>query len=79
MMRVFLDASVLFAAAYSATGASREIIRRAIRGQIECVVSDLVLEEARRNLGAKAPEALPSLGLSVSRPRLRPCDPAGKR
>ena len=61
MMRVFLDASVLFAAAYSATGASREIIRRAIRGQIECVVSDLVLEEARRNLGAKAPEALPSL------------------
>ena len=59
MIRVFLDASVLFAAAYSATGASREIIRRAIRGELRLVASELVLEEARRNLGAKAPKALP--------------------
>ena len=32
MIRVFLDASVLFAAAYSTTGASREIIRQGFRG-----------------------------------------------
>lgn len=60
-MRVFLDASVLFAAAYSTSGASREIIQRGIRGQIGLVVSELVLEETRRNLRGKAPEAIPSL------------------
>lgn len=60
-MRVFIDASVLFAAAYSATGASREILRQGIRGQIDLVASDLVFEEARRNLETKAPEAASSL------------------
>jgi len=53
MIRAFVDASVLFAAAYSETGASREIIRQAIRGKIQLVASQLVLEEARRNLQAK--------------------------
>jgi predicted nucleic acid-binding protein len=61
MMRVFIDASVIFAAAYSATGASREVIRQGIRGQIDLVASALVFEEARRNLEAKAPEAASSL------------------
>ena len=61
MMRLFIDASVLFAAAYSATGASREIIRQGIRGRIDLVASDLVFEEARRNLEAKAPEAASAL------------------
>ena len=57
MIRVFLDTSALYAAVYSQTGAAREIIRLAIRGEICLVVSQLVLEEARRNLQAKAPEA----------------------
>ncbi len=61
MIRVFLDASVLFAAAYSKTGASREIIRQAIRNRVRVVVSPLVFEEAKRNLEAKAPEALVDL------------------
>lgn len=61
MMRVFLDASVLFAAAYSTTRASREIIRQGMRGRIELVASELVFREARRNLEVKAPEALPDL------------------
>ena len=61
MIRVFLDASVLFAAAYSTTGASREIIRQGIRGRIELVASDLVFEEARRNPEVKAPDAVPDL------------------
>jgi predicted nucleic acid-binding protein len=60
MTRVFVDSSVLIAAAYSATGASREIIRWAIRGRITPVVSDLVLEETEKNLARKAPEALPA-------------------
>jgi predicted nucleic acid-binding protein len=37
MMRVFIDSSVLIAASYSSTGASREIIRQGIRGKIELV------------------------------------------
>jgi len=70
--RVFLDASVLFAAAASATGASRAIIVLAELGLISVVVSSQVLEEAERNLSNKAPKALPfyhqvieSLGLEV--------------
>lgn len=59
MTRVFIDSSVLIAASYSSTGASREIIRQAIRGTVALVISDLVLEETRRNLAHKAPEALP--------------------
>jgi predicted nucleic acid-binding protein len=55
-MRAFIDASVLFAACYSSTGASREIIRLAIRGKLALVLSDVVLEEVSRNLSAKAPQ-----------------------
>ena len=62
MIRVFVDASVLFAACYSASGASREIVRLAIQGGIRLVMSDVVQEEARRNLKAKAPKARPFLG-----------------
>lgn len=63
MIRAFLDTSVLYAAAYSETGASREIIRQAARGAVGLVISQLVLEEARRNLQAKAPEVLADLDL----------------
>ena len=61
MIRAFVDASVLFAAAYSETGASREIIRQAIRGEIQLVSSQLAFEEARRNLQEKAPEVASEL------------------
>jgi len=56
--RVFLDASVLFSATYSAAGASREILRSAIRHEIVAVLSPHVAEEARRNLRRKAPAAI---------------------
>lgn len=55
-IRLFIDASVLFSAAYSSTGASREIIRRALRDEVKLVVSQYVLDEARRNLARKAAE-----------------------
>lgn len=60
MIRAFLDASVLFAAAYSNTGAAHEIVQLGIRGHVDLWVSAYVLEEARRNLTRKAPEALPA-------------------
>jgi predicted nucleic acid-binding protein len=62
-MEVFLDASVLFSAAYSQTGASREIIRLGIQGEIQLVISDLVCNEALANLQNKAPAAVQSLSV----------------
>lgn len=66
MIRVFVDASVLFSACYSASGASRELIRYAIQGQVALVISDVIQEEASRNLNAKAPQALPFLDQILS-------------
>ena len=60
-MDAFLDASVLFSAAYSKTGASREIIRLGIEGEIQLVISELVCNEALLNLKKKAPEVTPYL------------------
>jgi predicted nucleic acid-binding protein len=54
MTSLFLDASVLFAAAYSSRGASRELMRLALRGDVNLSVSRFVLEETVRNLSAKA-------------------------
>ena len=66
MIRVFVDASVLFSACYSASGASRELVRLAVQGQVTLVISDVVLEEARPNLNGKAPQALPFLDQLLS-------------
>ncbi len=60
MIRVFLNASVLFSASYSETGSSRDLLREAIRGNLKIVVSQHVLEEAERSLAEKAPAALPA-------------------
>ena len=60
MIRVFLNASVLFSASYSKTGSSPDLLREAIRGNLKVVVSQHVLEEAERNLAQKAPAALPA-------------------
>jgi predicted nucleic acid-binding protein len=56
MIRVFLDSSVLFSAAYSSRGHSRDLLNLAIQGEIGIVISDLVIEETRRNLAKSAPE-----------------------
>ena len=60
MLRIFLDSSVLFSAAYSSTGSSRDLIREAIRGNLTLVVSPEVLAETKRNLEKKAPHVLDS-------------------
>ncbi|MCC7020685.1 MAG: hypothetical protein IT332_13065 [Ardenticatenales bacterium] len=66
MIRFFLDASVLFSAAASETGGSREILRLGFADEIELVVSKLVLAEARRNLAVKALRALPAFEVFVT-------------
>lgn len=66
MIRLFLDASALFSAALSPTGGSREIMRLGYEGEVELFVSEFVLEEARRNLLAKVPRALPAFEAFVA-------------
>ena len=57
--RIFLDSSVLYAAAFSATGPARRLILEGLAGSVTLAVSDLVLEETKRNLTKNAPLAFP--------------------
>lgn len=56
--RIFVDASVLFAATHSPRGSARDLIEAGIRGHVTLVLSPFVIQEIRRNLLSKAPEAL---------------------
>jgi predicted nucleic acid-binding protein len=56
---VFLDSSVLYAAVFSATGPARRLILKGLQGSVTLCVSDLVLEETKRNLTKNAPLSLP--------------------
>ena len=58
--KVFLDASVLIAAAISPRGRARDLVLQGLRGDWSLYLSPLVLEETERNLARKAPQALPA-------------------
>lgn len=60
MCRIFVDASVLFAACYSKVGASRALFQMAARGEVALVISEHVLMEVEKNLRQKAPAAWPT-------------------
>jgi predicted nucleic acid-binding protein len=51
---------VLYAAAFSKTGPARRLILKGLEGSVTLAISDLVLEETKRNLTKNAPVALPS-------------------
>jgi len=59
-LRVFLDSSVFFAAAYSPRGSAHDLILAAFQGTVDLVLSTYVLDETERNLRASAPQALPA-------------------
>jgi predicted nucleic acid-binding protein len=61
--RIFLDSSVLYAAVFSASGPARRLILKGMEGSIALSLSDLVLEETKRNLTKNAPSALPSFAI----------------
>lgn len=63
MTRAFADASVLYSAVLSSTGASRELLRRHTRGDIQLVVSNYVLTETKRNLAKDVPTLSGSIDL----------------
>jgi uncharacterized protein len=56
-MPVFLDANVLFSAAKS-DGAVRKLLLLVEQSGHQCCVDAYVIEEARRNLAAKAPDRI---------------------
>lgn len=57
-MRLFLDANVLFAASVSPQGRSASLFLFASRQECTLLPSPHVVTEARRNLDAKAPDAV---------------------
>jgi len=61
MYRVFLDSSVLFAAAYSTTGHSHDLVLISAQGHIRIVLSNFVIGETRHNLADLKSGALPDL------------------
>jgi len=77
-MRIFLDANFLFSAAKS-DGAMRRLLGLLPASGHESWIDDYVLEEARRNLAAKEPAALATLGILLPQLHigaLRAPDPA---
>ena len=56
---VFLDSTVLIAAAISAQGHARDLILAGLHGHLRLHLSTLVLRETERNLAKKQPKALP--------------------
>jgi predicted nucleic acid-binding protein len=66
-MRVFLDANVLFSAAYRETGSVRVFFPLAQAGACTLVTSAYALDEARRNIRAKHPERIADLELLATK------------
>ena len=68
-LRVFLDANILFTAAYSPDGLSAFLIELGAAGRLTLLTSPLAVVEAERNLETKRPAALPALrrGLAAVR------------
>ncbi|MDE0221022.1 MAG: PIN domain-containing protein [Spirochaetaceae bacterium] len=65
-MRIFLDANVLFSAAQT-DGAVRELINRLRAADHRLMADSYVWEEARRNLVARYPSALPAFDALAKR------------
>src|SRR6185295_16115303 len=70
-MRVFLDANVLFSAAYRETGSVRAFFALARAGACELASSGYAMEEARRNILAKHPERIGDLEVLLK--QVTPC------
>jgi predicted nucleic acid-binding protein len=61
VIRVFLDANVLFTAAHNRSGKAALVIELGVRGHWGLATSGYAFEEARRNLEIKFPGSLSTL------------------
>jgi predicted nucleic acid-binding protein len=59
--RVFVDSSVLIAAAMSRSGASRALFEAGSQGAVEIAISRLVIRESSQNVMRKRPASFASL------------------
>lgn len=75
VLRVFLDANILFSAAKS-DGPIHALVVRLLDAGHECWVDGYVIDEARRNISAKAPARLQSLETLVAKVRMAATSPA---
>ena len=66
-LRVFLDASALFAAVWSSEGGARMILKLGEAGAVRLLVSSQVLDEVEGALRRKALEALGAFALLLDR------------
>lgn len=74
-MRIFLDANVLFSAAKS-DGAVKRLLDLLLAAGHECCADGFVIEEARRNLAAKAPDRVAEMERLLSRMQVVGAHPA---
>ena len=65
-LRVFLDANILFTAAYSPDGLSALLLELGAAGRVTLLTSPLAIVEAERNLESKRTAALPALRRSTT-------------
>jgi len=56
VIKIFLDANVIFSAAYSFSGGSAKILETSGKGKLHIISSRLAVKEAERNLREKANE-----------------------
>ncbi|PJF39966.1 MAG: PIN domain-containing protein [Chloroflexi bacterium] len=56
MIRAFLDASALFSGIRSASGATRELFKWHLRGELQLIVSAYAVDECIRNLAEDFPD-----------------------
>ena len=71
-MKLFLDANVIFTAAYSAQGLSRGLFRLAAVGKCSLCTSAFAHEEAVRNIQKKAPDKLADLTMLMQQVNILP-------
>jgi len=71
-MKLFLDANVIFTAAYSAQGLSRGLFRLAAVGKCALCTSAFAHEEAVRNIQKKAPDKLADLTMLIQQVDILP-------
>jgi len=71
-MKLFLDANVIFTAAYSAQGLSRGLFRLVEAGKCSLCSSAFAHEEAVRNIQKKAPDKLADLTILMKQVEILP-------
>jgi predicted nucleic acid-binding protein len=61
ILRIFLDASVIFAAVLSETGGARKLFKLGEAGVLQLIVGSIVLRECEDVVRRKVPASLPTL------------------